>query len=91
MLGIQGEIKEISSGLDIVSIEVDEDGLLNAYILSTLGSCKSFKRRNDPSPPVEPVSNMTEPMGYENQLFAAPLTMSMGNNRDPDSPTQYFS
>ena len=52
------------------SIKVDEDGLLSAYTLSTVGFSKSWERRNDPRPPVDPVSNTTSPLGCE----AAPLT-----------------
>ena len=65
------------------SVEADEDGLFSAYTLSTLVFSKSWERRNDPRPPVDPVSNTATPVGCE----TIPLT---GNVADP-SPTEYFS
>ena len=71
------------------SIEVDEDGLLTAYTLSTLGFFKSCERRNYPRPPVDPVSNTTVPVECETVPFVTLLTPS--DTADPDNLGQYFS
>ena len=71
------------------SIEDDEDVLLHAYTLSTPGFSKSCESKNDPRPPVDPVSSTTAPVGCETMPFIMPLTT--GNAANLDRPTEYFS